>query len=141
MAKRILPRVHVLVLCDDLEDRFEDVAAFNLTGVRTHIVAPAFPYRHPQLYVYLQVTAHPRMARCRGVLLRAETDEELFISPETMVPLSGPLDFYHVHFLFPDCEFPGARVYYVQVYFDGVICAERALILLEPEAGGNGQTS
>src|SRR5260370_42619944 len=85
MAKRILPRVHVLVLCDDLEDRFEDVAAFNLTGVRTHSVAPAFPYRHPQLDVYLQVTAHPRVTPCLGLVLRAEPDEERFSSPDATV--------------------------------------------------------
>jgi hypothetical protein len=139
MAKAALPRVHVLVICDEIEERFDEVEGFNLLFVRSHILAPAFPYLHPQLIVYLQVTGHPRVTRCRSVLLRAETDEELYRTPEDAVELRGPLEFHHLHFSFPDCEFPEAGIYYVQVYFDDVLCGERALILLEEEPGRNGQ--
>ena len=55
--------------------------------------------------------------------------------------LRGPLEFLHVYFTFPDCEFPEAGIYYIQVYFDDTLCGERALIVLEPEVGGNGQTT
>jgi len=139
MTKAALPRVHVQVICDEIEDHSDEVADYHLLHVRSHIVAPGFPYVHPQLCIYLQVTGHPQSARCRGVLLRAETDEELYVSAENLVMLTGPLDYLHLDFVFPDCEFPEAGIYYVQINFDDVLCGERALVLLEEEVGRNGQ--
>ncbi len=139
MAKKsILPRVHVMVLCDDVAEREDAAAAFDLIGVRTHIVAPAFPYEHPQLWVYLQVTGHESTAEGRVVIYDSD-DNEIATSQSQFVTFTGPLDFLHLFFPFADCTFSGPGVYYVQVKFDGKIVGERALHLIEEEGGSNGQ--
>ena len=35
----VFARVHVLVLCDDIEERPGEKAVFDLRGVRTHVQA------------------------------------------------------------------------------------------------------
>ena len=52
MAKLVLPRVHVMVLCDEIEATPTEEDVFDLKGVRTSIAAPAFAHVHPQLCVY-----------------------------------------------------------------------------------------
>ncbi len=140
MAKKyVLPRVHVMVLCDDVAEREDAAAAFDLIGVRTHIVAAAFPYEHPQLWVYLQVTGHESTAEGRVAVVDSD-DAKVAASPPERITFTGPLDFYHVRFRFDDCVFPGPGVYYIQVTFDGKIVGERALQVIEREGGSNGQT-
>src|SRR5437868_3006546 len=70
----VLPRIHVMVLCDEVEQRPDDENAYNLLGVRTELYAPAFPYAHPQVLVYLQLTGHEGRSTCRVEVLRAATD-------------------------------------------------------------------
>jgi hypothetical protein len=114
------------------------LGVFDLSGVRTQIVAGGFPHTHPQLCVYLQVTGHEGRTSCRVVVLGAD-DVELFAAEEAEVELLGPLRFIHLRFWIVDGAFPEAGVYYVQVLFDGRLCGERALTLLATEGGRNGQ--
>jgi hypothetical protein len=137
--KQVLPRVHVLVLCDEVEHRPDEEDVFDLRGVRSEIVADGFPYTHPRLAVYLQVTGHERTAACRIAVVRAETDEEEFVVGEDAIQLRGPLEFLHFERGIEDGVFPAPGIYYVQVFFDGVLCGERALALLRVEGGRNGQ--
>ncbi len=53
MAKSVLPRVQVMVLCDEIEPSADEEEVFDLHGVRTFSSAPSFPSLHPQLCVYL----------------------------------------------------------------------------------------
>jgi hypothetical protein len=137
--KQILPRVHVLVLCDEVEPRLDEEEAFDLRGVRSEIIAGGFPYVHPRFAVYLQLTGHHQDATCRVAVVRAETDEEVFELGEDVIALRGPLEFVHLHYELEDGVFPAGGVYYVQVSFDGALRGERALALREREGGGNGQ--
>src|ERR1700732_5276422 len=57
MNGRILPHAKAMVLCESVE-RHPDQGTIDLLGVRTTIQAPAFPYRHRQLSVYLELTCH-----------------------------------------------------------------------------------
>ena len=140
MAKKsVLPRVHVMVLCDDVAEREDAATAFDLLGVRSHIVATSFPYEHPGLWVYLQVTGHAGPAEGRAVIVDS-ADLEVAEHPPVQVAFTGPLDFLHVLFPFVDCPFARPGVYYVQVFFDEKLVGERAFHLLETEGGSNGQT-
>jgi hypothetical protein len=106
MAKKlVLPRVHAMVLCDDLESNPAEPDVFNLYGVRTQIVVDAFPYSHPLLSVYLQLTGHSGRTRCHAIIINAETDETIFSTPSQLIELTGPLDFVPVTFQLEDCEF------------------------------------
>src|SRR5450755_2876103 len=82
MAKAVLPRVHVMVRCDEIEPSSVEEDVFDLQGVRTHIIAPAFPYIHPLLCVYLQMTGHAGTVSGHAAVSDPEADAEIYVSPE-----------------------------------------------------------
>jgi hypothetical protein len=140
MAKLVLPRVHVMVLCDEIEPSPTEEDVFDLRGVRTYIAAPSFPYTHPQLSVYLQVTGHKGTASGWAVVSDPETDTKIYVSQQEEIVFDGPLTFITVRWRLYDCSYPEPGVYYVQVHFDGKLISERALILFQGEAtASNGQ--
>lgn len=140
MAKLVLPRVHVMVLCDEIEPSEAEADVFDLRGVRTDIVAPSFPYTHPQLCVYLQMTGHEGVVTGRAVVNQVETDDDIASTVEDVVQFHGPLAFVHVPWKVLDCSFPQPGLYYVQVLFDGKLIGERPLILHQSQAvDGNGR--
>jgi hypothetical protein len=140
MAKATLPRVQAMVLCDDVETTDED-GVFDLRGVRTQIVAEAFPHTHPHLCVFLQVSGHEGTAAFRVVLLDPGTDEELVALGEQEVELFGPLSPVPVLFTLEDCTFLVAGVYWVQVWAGTNLRGERPLVLMRGETTTNGQTT
>jgi len=139
MATPVLPRVHLLAICDEIQEHEDGVLSYDLFGVRTHIQASTFPYQHPQLCVYVQATGYEGLARCHVAIEQASTDKEVFTSADMEFAFTGPLEFLHGYFRVDDCDFPEAGVYYIQVFFDNKLCGERALILLERETRHNGQ--
>jgi hypothetical protein len=111
MAKKsILPRVHVMVVCDDIEVRTDETDLFNLRGVRAQILADVFPYRHPRLCVYLQVTGHEGVADGVLQVVRARTDEVLRTYVIKAIEFLGPTVIVPVQVRLKDCEFPGPGV-------------------------------
>jgi hypothetical protein len=91
MAKLVLPRVHVMVLCDEVEPSPGEEDVYDLRGVRTFLRADRFPYVHPQLYLYLQVSGHEGTASGRVVVSHAATDEAVFFQSLDEIHFSGPL--------------------------------------------------
>lgn len=130
MARPVLPRVHVLVICDDIEDRWEGDSLHDLLGGPNPPHFPDFPYSCPQLCVYAQATGHEGTAWCRVVVIRSTNDEVVIETAEEEVPFTGPMDFIEIRYWITDCTFPLPGVYYIQVFFDGKLRAERALELL-----------
>jgi len=140
MAKLVLPRIHAMVICDEIEPSVAEADVFDLRGVRTHIIAPAFPYTHPQLGVFLQMTGHEGTATGRAVVLDPETDLNVDETEDDLIQFHGPLEFTHVPWRLFDCTFTQPGVYYVQVFFDGKLVNERTLLLqLGEAAASNGQ--
>ena len=140
MAKVVLPRVHVMVLCDEIEPSSVEEDVFDLRGVRTHFIAPSFPYTHPQLSVYLQATGHEGTAVGWAVVSDPETDTQIYVSQQAEIPFDGPLSFVMVRWRLEDCSFPEPGVYYIEIHFDGKLVSERALILAQDDAvSTNGQ--
>jgi hypothetical protein len=140
MAKLVLPRVHVLVVCDEIEPSAGQEDVFDLRGVRTMIPADGFPHTHPQLCVFMQVTGHQGAARWRVKILDAG-DDPVFASAEEPAAFHGPLNFIPLYHRIQNCEFPSAGIYYVPVFFDGKLLGERALILFSngEAVGSNGR--
>ena len=140
MAKLVLPRVHVMVLCDEIEASQTEEDVFDLKGVRTSIAAPSFAHVHPQLCVYVQMTGHEGQASGRAVINRTETNEEVASTTEDVIEFRGPLDFIHLPWRLLDCTFPEPGLYYIQVFFDGKLIGERSLVLHQiGTADGNGR--
>jgi hypothetical protein len=134
-AKLVLPRVHALVVCDDVVPSTTEEEAFDLRNVRTRIVAPAFPYAHPLLAVYLQLTGHEGIAAARLRIVSVKDEADEVSSSEQQVDFSGPLTVVHSVFWFEDCIFPEPGLDYVQVLFENKLLLERPL-LLTPTPGG-----
>jgi hypothetical protein len=131
------PRVHVLVVCDDIDPVDENV--FHLTGVRTHIRPDAFPYTHPSLCVYLQVAGHEGEASCHVELVPAGEGPPLLITPQQDVPLYGPLELVSVWWRIRNCTFLRPGLYYVQVYFGSKLASERLLVISESGGSADGR--
>lgn len=139
MANLVLPRVHVMVLCDEIEASPIEEEVFDLRGVRTSIAAPAFPYVHPQLCLYLQMTGHEGTASGEVQAVRAETDDTISRQPIGPVQFLGPLVLLPLRVWLMDCAFPEPGLYYLQAYFGQKLVAERPLWLLKDEGSSNGQ--
>jgi hypothetical protein len=132
MAKKlVLPRVHVLVLCEEMESSVEEDGVFNLAGVRPWIAGDGFPLTQPQLCVYLQLTGHKGTTLCHLEVVRAETDDVIHATKARKVELHGPLDVVPVGFRLRNCVFPASGLYYMQAYCDGKLLGECLFILLE----------
>jgi hypothetical protein len=130
MAKKlVLPRVHVMVLCDAIEPGTDDENVLNLLGVRTQIVADGFPYAHEDINVYLQMTGHAGRSECRIAIADADSDEEIATTEAQEITLNGPLVVVPFRFTLEDCVFPAPGLYYVQAYCDRKLLCERILLL------------
>jgi hypothetical protein len=107
MAKKlVLPRVHVMILCDDYEPSSDEEWVVHLYGVRSKIAITAFPYSHPRLCVYLQLTGHVGTTECRVSVVNPATEEALLEAPSQTVELIGPLEIVPNVFVLEHCEFP-----------------------------------
>lgn len=130
MAKKlVLPRVHVMVLCDQIEASSYDENVPNLLGVRTQIGADGFPYTHSEPNVYLQMTGHAGTCECRIAVVDADTDQEVSTTASEIVRLQGPLVVVPFQFVLEDCEFPAPGLYYIQAYCERKLLCERILML------------
>jgi hypothetical protein len=135
----VFARVHVLVLCDEVEELSGEEQLFNLNGVRTQVGASAFPYIHPQLCVYLQVTGHEGVASGHLALVQEATDTEILQVPISAFQLSGPLQLMSEWLQLRDCEFPEPGVYFFQVVLNGKLVMERRFHVLASPGDSNGQ--
>ena len=135
----VFARVHVLVLCDEVEQRAGEEAVYDLHGVRTYVSAGAFPYTHPQLSVYLQVTGHQGTASGYVIVLREAPEEEIAHLPIDEFQLLGPLSVIHLQVEITDCAFPAPGVYWFQVFLSEKLVAERRFLVSQAPGGTNGQ--
>jgi hypothetical protein len=130
MAKLVLPRVQAMVLCDALEESAQESGVFHLSGVRSTIEGPLFPYSRPRLCVYLQVSGHAGQVPCRIEITRTETDEVIYRTAPREISFEGPMSVVPVVFRLRNCGFPAPGVYYVQIYCESKLIGERPLHLV-----------
>ncbi len=135
----LFPRVHTMVLCDEIRRGSGDPNTFDLLGVRTRIEAPGFPYIHPLLRVYMQVSGRQGNARCHLTVQPADTDSALYASGDKPIALQGPLSIVSVAWRIKDCVFPRPGLCYVQAYFGTKLLNERLLALTDRGGMSNGR--
>jgi hypothetical protein len=137
----VFARVHVLILCDDVEEFSNGEELFDLRGVRTQVSASSFPYVHPQLCIYLQITGHAGIASGRIVVVHEASDEESFQVPIEEFQLSGPLDVIPMWVRISDCEFPEPGVYWFEVFLNEKLVSERRFRVIASSGEHNGQST
>ena len=79
------------------------------------------------------MSGHEGEASCRLEINRAETDDVVYRTSPRPLALEGPMAIMPVVFRLRNCGFPAPGVYYVQVFCEGKLIAERPLHL-ETEA-------
>ncbi len=141
MAKLVLPRVHVMVLCDLVEEHPDEEGVFNLLGARARLSAANFPYSPGQLCAYLQVTGHTGTVDLELAVVQASTDEEAVRIPPFAVQCFGPLVTVPLAVTIPDCWFPEAGIYYLQAYSGQKLLGERLVELIQTWENPNGGAS
>lgn len=130
MAKLVRPRVQAMVLCDAVDKADQERGVFHLTGVRYTLALPLFPAR-TEICVFMQMSGHRGEADCHIEIDRTETDEVVYHTPPQTIRFAEPMVVVPVVFHLPDCEFPAAGVYYVQVFHAGKLIGERPLHVRE----------
>jgi hypothetical protein len=136
-AKMVLPRVHALIVCDEAGPTTTNADVFDLHNVRTGIMAAAFPYTHPLLAVFVQVSGQEGKAAARLALIRAdaEDDADPVVDTEREIDLFGPLTVVQDVFWVESCVFPQPGLYYFQVYFGSKLVFERPFLLTSDNQG------
>jgi Family of unknown function (DUF6941) len=127
MAKLVLPRVQVMVLCDGIKESDEEYGVYHLSGVRTEIEAASFPFTRLRLCAFLQMSVHAGEGSCYLRVVRAADDEEMYRTAARAVVFTGPLEVLPKVFRFRNCSIPTAGLYYVQVHYDEKLIGERLL--------------
>jgi|ERR1043165_2497374 hypothetical protein len=132
MANPVLPRVHAMVVCDDVVESDQESGVFHLTGVRTVIDAPSFPTVH-SLCVFAQMTGHPGEADCRVEIECAQTAEVIGETDPQTVGFEDPTMVVPVLYRFPSCVFATPGLYFIQMYHESKQIGERRLDLRSEE--------
>ena|SRR5260370_19527958 len=129
MTMSLLPNAKAIVLCDDvIRDVGSEAVALN--GVRSTIHADAFPFRHRQLCVYLELTGHRGRASTSVIAVQASTEQDEFSSPSHTLTLPGPLTVLPVIFRLRNCPFPEAGLYWIQFFCNEMLVVEHRLNLV-----------
>src|SRR5262245_59601941 len=104
------------------------IDVFEAIRPRTH---PPFPYLFPQLCVFLQLTDAEGEGPAWVSVRPAETDTEVFRSPQHRIQFPDRLHLQRTIFRLRRCCFPSRGLYFVEFYLDGQWIADRTLKLGE----------
>ncbi|HVM60572.1 MAG TPA: hypothetical protein VMV72_06860 [Verrucomicrobiae bacterium] len=124
-----------IVICDQIiEDKL--TGKRSLIGIFNQIVAQSFPYRHPQLCVYVSLTDGRGQCAAR---LRVIHDESSVVVAE----VNGQIQFPDAHavvelnFGLVGLTFPEPGVYSIEFYCDDALLLERRfhVVHLKPPQG------
>jgi hypothetical protein len=136
--KLVLPRVHVMVMCDEIVAHEAEENVLDLIGVRTELRAPSFPYTHERIVVYVQVTGHQGRVLLQIRIEETPTENVIMATPLQECEFDDRLAFTEMAFTLDACVFPRPGLYYVQVHDEGKLIGERAFRVLETAESDNG---
>jgi hypothetical protein len=119
MAAAVLtPRVRLMTVCDGVRESKTEAGVFHVKGLRQRIVAPAFPFLPPRLWLFLVLSSH-RSGKYPGYIrvLNDRTDKAIFHWRLAPVPTFGENDEVMTCSTWIRCAFPEPGRYTVQVWF------------------------
>jgi hypothetical protein len=129
MSEQPTPVGLAIVVCDQIiEDKLTNKK--SLIGIFNQIGAQSFPYRHPQLCVFVSLTEG--RGQC-GARLRIIHDE----SGQVVAEMNGSIQFPDVHAVFElnfnlvGLVFPEPGMYSIEFYGDDALILERRFTVSE----------
>ena|SRR5262245_45927015 len=133
MARRLQPSVKTMILCEDVLPGAGGTGNVHLMNVFSEIRPqgePPFPYRFPELCVFLQLTDAEGQASGRVVGRRADSGHIVFSSKDHLIHFQDRLQVKWVLFRVKDCPFPAPGLYWIESYCDGRWLADQTVTLL-----------
>jgi hypothetical protein len=133
MATRLIPVTKSMILCTDVVPGPAGTGNVHLMNVFSGIRPqsdPPFPYRLPQLCVFLQLTDAVGRVPSRVLARQADTDQVVFASNERPIHFANRLQVKWVVFRLRDCPFPAAGLYWIEFYGHGQLVTDQQLTLL-----------
>jgi hypothetical protein len=133
MAQRLLPSVKSMILCKDVLPGPEGTGNVQLMNVFSEIRPqgePAFPYRLPELCVFLQLTDAEGQIHGRVVACQADSGEIAFSSKDHLIHFRDRLQVKWVLFRIKDCPFPEPGLYWKEFHCGGRWLADQTVTLL-----------
>src|SRR5437762_1078278 len=107
-----------MLLCDEVVSQ-PGKQTLDLSGVRSTIVAASFPYVHPQLCVYLELSGHRGVMPTSIVCVHADSNRGIIRSKQLEVPFTSPLAVVRVIFRIRNCPFKSPGLYLVECWAFG----------------------
>jgi len=101
------------------------MGVFNAVRPRAE---PAFPHRHPEFSVFLQLTDAEGDATGRITARKADSDRLVFASQAQPIQFVDRLQVKWVRFRLRDCPFPEPGLYWIQFYCAGELLASNGYI-------------
>lgn len=129
----IEPVVRYMVVCEDVEASGAPPQRVMLASLITTIRSladPAFPVRHLEFCVYLQVSGCRGPARGRIQVQEADNAGVVFLGQTRTIPFStNPLEVVGFTFRVRGCHFPRSGLYWVQFWYDDTMLVQQPLLL------------
>jgi hypothetical protein len=129
----IEPVVRHMLLCDDVQHDPDNPVKLNVIGLANILRStadPPFPFKHPQLCVYLHLTGGRGTGQAQVVAVHGDSDQVAFASPVNALSFgSDPLALVGVIFRMRNCPFPEAGLYWIQFRYNGKVIAQQPLVV------------
>jgi hypothetical protein len=129
----IEPVVRLMLLCDDVQSDPMAPNKINVFGLVSAIRSsedPAFPLRHPELCVYLQLVGGRGTGDGWIVGLHADTNQIVFRSPAHSLSFEpDPLAVQGAVFRLLECPFPEPGLYSIEFWYNDKVIARQPLLV------------
>ena len=129
----IHPVVRYLIACENITADADDpnrVSLLNLVSAIRPLADPPYPFRYPELCIYLQLSGCRGPADGRIDIVHADLGRPIFRSRTRAVPFpNDPLEVVGLSFRIRHCTFPESGLYWLQFWYNNVPIAQEPLLL------------
>ncbi len=129
----LLPVVRHMIVCEDIPVDPANPRRVTLVNLLTTIQSPSqppFPFRYPKLCTYIQLTECRGVAEVQLQIEQADAQTGIFQTPLQRVSFGNdPLQVFSMSFRLRNCTFPSAGLYWVQLWYNGLVLYREPLML------------
>jgi hypothetical protein len=129
----IEPVVRHMLLCDDVQRDPTDPHKVNVLGLVSTIRSsgePPFPFRHPELCVYVVLTGGRGTGEAEVAAVHADSDRLIFSTPRHALKLGpDPLAIRGMAFRIRGGLFPQPGLYWFEFRYNGKALARQPLVV------------
>jgi hypothetical protein len=129
----LVPVVRYLIPCEDVVRPAQDPGRPTIVGLLASLEPPGeprFPYCHPHLAAFVQLSSCRGSGLGRVEVVQDDTEALAGRSQTQFLPFGWrPLHVFGVTFRVLDCLFQGPGLFWVRFCYNGVVLAQQPLLL------------